>query len=353
MRTVSVPFGDRGYDVLIDEGLLAQAGALCAARLAPKPEKLLLVADYTVFALYGAAAVDSFRAAGFWVDAVTFPAGEHAKSIATLERILEHAAAAELGGGDCFAALGGGIVGDVTGFAAACHRRGIRFVQIPTTLLAAVDSSVGGKTGVNLAAGKNLAGAFWQPSLVICDPATHQTLFPEEYANGLAETLKHGLLFDAALFASLQRGGRLSVDTIARSIECKRDVVVCDERDTGKRRLLNLGHTLGHAIERASDYAIAHGAAVGMGMVLITRLAQARGWCGAEVLPALLGGLEACGLPTECPFAPGALFAAMAQDKKRAGSDITIVVPERIGQCALRKLPFESLKSMLEDLWNI
>ncbi|MDR3313550.1 MAG: 3-dehydroquinate synthase [Oscillospiraceae bacterium] len=353
MQTVRVPLGERSYDVLIGDGLLAQAGALCAQRLAaPAPQKVLVVADETVFALYGETALASFRAAGFRAEYSTFPPGEPSKTLATLERILERGAATELGNNDFLAALGGGITGDLTGFAAACHRRGVRFVQLPTTLLAAVDSSVGGKTGVNLAAGKNLAGAFWQPSLVICDPATHATLPAEEYANGLTECLKHGVLFDSALFdrmAARQPGAPLPAEDIRRSIELKRDVVVGDEKDTGNRRLLNLGHTLGHAIERVSDYAIPHGAAVALGMVLITQLAQAQGWCGAELLPRLRGALAACGLPTECPYAPQELFTALAQDKKRSGGNITIVAPLRIGQCTLRTLPLEAFKQFISN----
>ena len=352
MQTLHIPLGDRGYDVLIGAGLLAQAGALCAERLTPVPQKVLLVSDETVFALYGETVLGSFRAAGWNAGAFTFPPGETSKTMATLERVLERAAALELGNDDLFAALGGGITGDLTGFAAACCRRGVRFIQMPTTLLAAVDSSVGGKTGVNLAAGKNLAGAFWQPSLVLCDPKTHRTLPREEYANGLAECLKHGMLFDEALFdriAARKPGAYLDEKDIARNIELKRDLVVADEWDTGRRRLLNLGHTLGHAIERVSGYEIPHGAAVAMGMALMARLSRAREWCGKEVPPRLRAALAACDLPTECPYAARELFTALAQDKKRGGGEITVVTPERVGHCVLRKMPLEEFKAMLEE----
>ncbi len=354
MQTIHVPLGKRSYDVLVGAGLLRRVGALCAEYLpGSPPQKILLVSDNTVFSLYGETVLTSLCASGFAADFITFAPGEPSKTMGTLEQILEYAAAFQLGGNDIFLALGGGIVGDLTGFAAACYRRGVRFAQLPTTLLAAVDSSVGGKTGLNLTAGKNLAGAFWQPSLVLCDLAVHTTLPGPEYANGLAECVKYGMLFDESLFERI--AARTSVQPlnesdICRCIEWKRDIIVCDERDTGQRRLLNLGHTLGHAIERVSNYEIPHGAAVALGMVLITRLAQAQGWCGGEVLPRLRKSLTACGLPTDCPYAPHTLFAALAQDKKRGGGEITIVAPERVGRCVLRTLPLEALKLMLEAL---
>ncbi|MCL2107186.1 MAG: 3-dehydroquinate synthase [Oscillospiraceae bacterium] len=353
MTTVKIPLPGRSYDVLIGGGLLGRAGERCAAALeACLPRRILLVSDETVLSLYGERTLASFRGAGFICEAFAFPAGEGSKSLAVCEELLNACAAFELSGSDILAALGGGVVGDITGFAASCYRRGTRFIQIPTTLLAAVDSSVGGKTGVNLAAGKNLAGAFWQPSLVLCDPLTHQTLSRESYADGLAECLKYGMLWDETLFAALENGALYAVtqEQIARCVALKRDVVLQDERDEGERRLLNLGHTLGHALEKSSGYAIPHGAAVGIGMLLITRLAESRGWCGGTVLPRLRGALERGGLPTQCPYTTSQLFTALAQDKKRAGSEITIVVPERVGQCSLRTLPLAELRRLLEEL---
>jgi 3-dehydroquinate synthase len=235
-------------------------------------------------------------------------------------------------------------VGDLTGFAAAVYRRGIPFVQIPTTLLAAVDSSVGGKTAVNLAAGKNLAGAFWQPSLVICDPETHKTLKAEEYANGVAESIKHGVLFDAKLFAAHETG-TFSADTarwIAVNVAHKRDIVLADERESGVRKLLNFGHTLGHAVERAGHYQIPHGAAVAIGMACICRL---RGF--AEITR-LENTLQKNHLPTQCPYPRAQLAQFLAQDKKRQGGDITLVVPQKIGRAHLHTMPLADFQKELE-----
>jgi len=342
MTTVHIPLGERAYDVRIGSGLLEQSGTLMARTL--HPARVLLVTDDNV-AKYGYASLaqQSFEAQGIACSAFVFPAGEASKSLYTYEKILEACTAFSLYSNDALIALGGGVTGDLTGFAAATYRRGIPFVQIPTTLLAAVDSSVGGKTGVNLPAGKNLVGAFWQPRLVITDIDTFKTLPPEEYANGMAECLKHGLLFDQALFASLENGGPVGAAQIARNVELKRACVLADERDTGQRRLLNLGHTLGHAIEQASGYAIPHGAAVGLGMVMISKA-----FCPA-IVNRLCAALEKNHLPTRCEYSVQELFTALEQDKKRAGKDITIVVPLEIGRCELRTMPMAKLKQLLEE----
>ncbi|MDR2686815.1 MAG: 3-dehydroquinate synthase [Oscillospiraceae bacterium] len=342
MTTVRIPLGERAYDVHIGPGLLGQAGALIAQAL--RPTRVLLVTDGNV-AKYGYVDLvrQSLEAQGVACSIFNFPAGETSKSLYTYEKILEACTAFELYIADALVALGGGVTGDLTGFAAATYRRGIPFVQIPTTLLAAVDSSVGGKTGVNLPAGKNLAGAFWQPSLVITDTDTFATLPREEYANGMAECLKHGLLFDEALFAALENGGPAGAAQIARNVELKRACVLADERDTGRRRLLNLGHTLGHAIEQASGYAVPHGAAVGLGMAMM-----ARAFC-PQIEARLCAALEKNHLPTRCEYAVRELFSALEQDKKRAGREITVVVPLEIGRCELRALPVEEFKRLLEE----
>lgn len=342
MTTVHIPLGERAYDVHIGHGLLGQAGALIAQKL--HPTRVLLVTDSNVAKYpYVDLVKQSLKAQGVACGAFIFPAGEASKSLYTYENILEACAAYGLYSSDALLALGGGVVGDLTGFAAATYRRGIPFVQIPTTLLAAVDSSVGGKTGVNLATGKNLAGAFWQPSLVITDISTFDTLPQEEYSNGMAECLKHGLLFDEALFASLERGGGITEAQIARNVELKRACVLADERDTGRRRMLNLGHTLGHAIEQVSGYTTPHGEAVALGMVMM-----ARAFCPA-IVERLCAALEKNYLPTRCEYSVQELFSALEQDKKRAGGDITIVVPLEIGRCELRTMPVNELKHLLEE----
>ena len=342
MTTVHIPLGARAYDVHIGTGLLEKSGEIIAEAL--RPTRVLLVTDSNVAKYdYVDLVVKSLEAQGIVCGSFTFPAGEASKSLYTYGKILEACTGFSLYSGDALLALGGGVTGDLTGFAAATYRRGIAFVQVPTTLLAAVDSSLGGKTGVNLSAGKNLVGAFWQPGLVITDTDTFGTLPRLEYANGMAECLKHGVLFDEALFAALENGGPVSAARIARNVELKRDVVLCDERDGGERRKLNLGHTLGHAIEQASGYAVPHGAAVGLGMLMMARV-----FCPA-IVDRLSAALEKNNLPTQCKFTVRELFSALEQDKKRAGGDITIVVPQKIGQCELRTLPMEELKRLLEE----
>ncbi|MDR1927097.1 MAG: 3-dehydroquinate synthase [Oscillospiraceae bacterium] len=352
MEAITVPLGERSYNVLIGDGLLAQAGEHLVEHFGEaRPQTLLLVSDETVFSLYGKQALASLGAAGFACETFVFTPGEASKSLSVLGALLEFCAAKQLTGGDALLALGGGVVGDVAGFAAAIYRRGLRYIQLPTTLLAAVDSSVGGKTAVNLRVGKNLAGAFWQPSLVLCDPLTHRSLPPEIYADGVAECLKYGVLFDETLFAAMEGGCLFTLreKEIARCVGFKRDVVARDEHDIGERRLLNLGHTLGHAIEQISGFAISHGAAVGLGMALITRLAQRQGWC-ADILPRLCAALEHNQLPTECRYPMAALTNALRQDKKRVGDKLTLVVPQRIGNCRLKTLPLEEFQAMLEEL---
>ena len=339
---IHVPLGGRAYDVVIQCGILCKAGKLY--REAVPGKKALLISDETVQNLYGSMVLDSLRGSGIEVGVFTFPPGETSKSLYTYEKILDACAAFRLTGSDALIALGGGVTGDLVGFAAATYHRGIRFMQIPTTLLAMVDSSVGGKTGVNLAAGKNLAGAFWQPSLVICDPDLLRTLSSETYADGLAECLKYGVLWDETLFRQLSAGAlfRVTEMQIARCVALKRDVVLLDERDHGQRKLLNLGHTIGHAIEQASGYSITHGMAVGLGM-----LQMARVFC-PDIFDDIAGALRANGLPVRADISEEHIITALMQDKKRAGDSITIIVPKRIGACELRELPIGEISALLE-----
>ena len=342
MHKIHVPLGENAYDVLIKSDILCKAGELYTEVISGK--KALIVSDETVHNLYGARLLDTLRAAGIETAVVTFPPGEASKSLYTYERILNACAAFQLKANDALIAFGGGVTGDLTGFAAATYHRGVKFVQIPTTLLAMVDSSVGGKTGVNLLAGKNLAGAFWQPRLVICDPSLLDTLAPETYADGLAECLKYGVLWDPTLFAQLKEGARFSVTEaqIARCVALKRDVVLLDERDTGQRQLLNLGHTIGHAIEQASGYAVTHGAAVGLGM-----LQMARAFC-PEIFVDIHKALQVNGLPVTVDISAKQIVEALSQDKKRIGGELTIIVPKRIGVCERQKIPVEQAEILLE-----
>lgn len=348
MSTIHIAAG-RPYDVMIEAGLLQRCGGLVAGVHAPC--RVAVVTDDGVPTHLADAAEASLAAAGFAVSRVVFRQGEAHKNLATLSTLLEFFASIPLTRGDLVVALGGGIVGDTAGFAASCYLRGVPFVQIPTTLLAAVDSSVGGKTAVNLEAGKNLAGAFWQPSLVLCDTNILAELDDTLMADGAAECVKYGLLGSAELFALLEQGGlRSHMDEIVtQCVAMKGRIVAGDEHDTGTRQLLNLGHTLGHAIELASGFALTHGHGVAIGMVLITRAAVKRGLCPAAALPRLCAALEACGLPTVCPFGREDLLGAALRDKKRQGGKITLVVPREVGSAQLLPVPVEELADWIDD----
>lgn len=326
------------YDVLIGEGLLPQAGAQLRKVVAPC--QAAIVTDATVDGLYGEAVERSLREAGYAAFRCVFPAGERHKRWNTLGEILESLARRPLTRSDIVVALGGGVPGDVAGFAAAIYARGIRFIQIPTTLLAAVDSSVGGKTAVDLEAGKNLAGAFHQPALVLSDCAVIRALPPALLSDGAAEIIKYGVLTDPELFEWMcrpdwtQRIGEI----IARSVSIKRDLVEADEYDNGVRQLLNLGHTFGHAIEKCSDFTLSHGQGVAVGMAIAAGAAGQR-----EVCRAILDANRNCNLPLSIPYAPEQLAAAALSDKKRKGDRINLVLPDAIGHCHLESIEVTEL----------
>lgn len=344
MTSVTVR-ASRTYDVQIGSGLLANAGSALAALL-PPPRTVMVVSDDTVFALWGEALTKTLTAAGYTVKEFVFPHGESSKNAETLLSLWQALASEGLTRTDCLAALGGGVVGDMTGFAAATYLRGIPFVQFPTTLLAMVDSSVGGKTGIDLPEGKNLVGAFNQPVGVFCDTDTLKTLPDEIFSDGCAEVIKYGYIGDPTLLSSLESDFSADPEAvIARCIADKRDVVEQDERDVGTRQLLNLGHTAGHAVEACSNLTISHGSAVAIGMVLMTRAAIARGLCSPDVLPHMLAMLERYKLPSDCPFDAKTLAAVAMKDKKRAGASITLVLPRCIGESVLYKLPAEELEA--------
>ena len=242
------------------------------------------------------------------------------------------------------------MVGDLAGFAAASFLRGIPFIQVPTTLLAAVDSSVGGKTAIDLPAGKNLAGAFYQPSLVLCDIDTLNTLPAETFRDGCAEVIKYCILYDPALFAHLLERG-LSFDreaVITRCVELKRDVVAQDEFDTGARMRLNLGHTVGHGIEAQSNFEISHGQAVAAGMAIVTRAGYALGICEQETRDAVLSVLRVFGLPVACKYRAEDLYRSALSDKKRSGGTVNLIVPRRIGDCVIRPTPVDEMQSFIQ-----
>ena len=340
------------YQVTIGPGLLAQCGGRLRDVLSPC--RAAVVADTTVAPLYLRTVTESLRQAEFAVSTFTFPAGEARKNLSTLADILEFLAREHLTRTDCVVALGGGVAGDMAGFAAAVYLRGIRYVQIPTTLLAAVDSSVGGKTAIDLAAGKNLAGAFLQPAAVLCDTDCLCTLPADIFADGAAEAIKTGVLCDESLFA-LFEDGTLTADpaaVIARCVTYKAGVVERDEKEQGERKLLNLGHTVGHAIEKCSQYAIPHGHAVAAGLAVIARSAERLGWTDGPIAGRIAACLTKNGLPTGTAYPPQALAEAALADKKRAGGEITLVIPRRIGNCGLRKMPVEDLLPVIQAGWE-
>ena len=347
MRTVHVK-ASRNYDVLIGSGLLANLGSHAAAM--KKVKKVCIVSETNVWPLYGEAAKKSLLDAGLEVTEYVFPAGEASKNGETFLALLNHLAVSQLTRSDLIVALGGGVVGDLAGFAAASFLRGIAFIQVPTTLLAAVDSSVGGKTAIDLPAGKNLAGAFYQPSLVLCDIDTLNTLSPEVFRDGCAEVIKYGVLYDPDLFAHLAENG-LEFDreaVITRCVELKRDVVAEDEFDTGARMRLNLGHTVGHGIEAQSHFEISHGTAVGMGTAIVTRAGCARGICDEATRDAILSVLEKFGLPCACGYTAESLYVSALSDKKRSGGTVNLIIPERIGFCRIAPTPVTEIQSFIE-----
>ena len=342
MRIVKVSLGNRSYDIKIGTGILARVGRECA-RLG-LGRRCVIISDRNVSPRYGEAAHEALTKAGFAAGLVTIPAGETAKSLKVLESCYNQLATQRLERKSFIVALGGGVVGDLAGFVAATYLRGVPFVQVPTTLLAQVDSSVGGKVGMNLKAGKNLVGAFHQPRLVLCDLGTLASLPMREYRAGLAEVIKYGIIYDARLFGRLEgelpkllrRDPRTLAAVVARCCEIKANVVRQDETESGLRAILNFGHTIGHALEAISHYGkYLHGEAIAIGQVLAAKLsAQVLGLSASEV-ERIERLFERAGLPTQLNLsAPDKrkLFLAMKLDKKVSAGEIKFVLARRIGE---------------------
>lgn len=347
METVLVN-ASSAYPVHIGEGLLDRCGGMIAA--ATKSRRCAVVTDSTVGPLYAGRVLASLEEAGFTPLLYTFPAGEQNKNLAVYGGILEFFAQSRLTRSDCVIALGGGVAGDMAGFAAATYQRGVDYIQMPTTFLAASDSSVGGKTAVDLEAGKNLAGAFWQPKMVLCDTDTFRTLPTDTFADGAAETVKHALIKDKNFLNFLMTEDiHQSIEQVVRrNVEIKAAVVGEDEFERGSRKLLNFGHTLGHAIEKCSGYGVTHGHAVAMGMVLATRAAERLGYSPAGTLDAVLTANERFGLPVHCPYCADELYSAATGDKKRDGGSIDVVVLEEPGRAKTVRLDMDGLRAFTE-----
>lgn len=354
----------RNYDVIMKKGVLASAGTYIkeALNLPAEPttgkvknKKLCIITDSNVDALYGKqdqTLQTSLKATGFDIYKYAFPGGEDHKTIETIEGILNFLANNKFTRSDLLIALGGGITGDVTGFAAATYLRGIEFIQIPTTLLAIVDSSVGGKTGVNLKAGKNLAGAFWQPSLVLFDPDVLDTLSYDIKLDGIAEAVKAGAIADPDIINIIGNQSDINnhdflMKIASMAINVKKKVVEEDERDDGSRQLLNFGHTIAHAIEKCSNYEISHGHAVAMGMAMVSKASEKLEWTAENCSDTITNILTKFNFPLQCPFSAAQLTEATLQDKKIRGNQITLIIPESLGKCVLKTIPVSELQNFV------
>lgn len=327
---------------------LEQLGTLVAEKI--EGRSVVIVTDENVGPLYLSTAKASLENAGFSVYPFTVRAGEESKSAAVYIELLNFMASIPLTRTDCAVALGGGVVGDLTGFAAATYLRGIPVIQVPTSLLAMVDSSVGGKTAINLPAGKNLAGAFHMPTLVLWDVSLLKTLPAAYYKDGMGEVIKYGILYDAELFEKLknpQWTNEHLEEIVKRCVEIKEAFVKADAFDRGERQKLNLGHTIGHAIERATDFGVSHGCAVAMGMLKIAEVSAQNGWCTPQVANEIREILEAYDFSVKIEPDMHTLCAIMMSDKKRKGDDIDLVIPERIGSCTLKRVSAKELENLL------
>jgi 3-dehydroquinate synthase len=360
---VPVPLGERAYDIVVGRGVLGDAGRRIATL---RGRACCIVSDETVAPLYADRLAQSLEAGGLRTSLVAVPPGEASKSWPCLERVCDAVLDARIERGDLVVALGGGVVGDLAGFAAAVVRRGVRLVQIPTTLLSQVDSSVGGKTGINARQGKNLVGAFHQPSLVLADTALLDSLPLRELRAGYAEVVKYGLIDDLGFFewceANWRRifaGGPERDEAVAQSCRAKAAVVVRDEREDGDRALLNLGHTFAHALERVTAYdstRLVHGEAVAIGLALAFRFSARLGLCSGQDAGRVEAHLSSAGLPTQLAQVPGgcgdpdALLAAMAQDKKVKDGALTFILARGIGESFVaRGVDADAVRGFLAD----
>lgn len=364
-RLVHVPLGERSYDILIGPGLMARAGGEISTRI--KGRRAAIVTDENVGARYLDGLMDSLQTDGIEAVSVTLPAGEKTKSFDYLTKVCDVLLEARIERKDTVIALGGGVIGDLTGFAAGIVRRGVRFVQIPTSLLSQVDSSVGGKTGINARQGKNLIGIFNQPDLVLADTDVLDTLSEREFRAGYAEVAKYGLIDKPDFFEWLEKnwrdvfaGGAARIEAIAVSCQAKADVVAADERENGRRALLNLGHTFGHALEAATQYdssRLVHGEGVSIGMVLAHRFSARMNLVSPDLADRVEAHLKAIGLPTRMDQIPGelpptdVLMDAIAQDKKVKSGKLTFILTRGLGQSFVADdVPASEVQRFIEEM---
>lgn len=347
MKTVNVKTA-KEYNIYIGKGLLDNAGELIAKELGVS--SAAVITDDNVDRLYADKVISSLTRAGFRTVKFVFPHGEESKNINTYAEILNFLAENQITRTDMLISLGGGIPGDMGGFAAATFLRGIKFIQIPTTLLSAVDSSVGGKTAVNLKKGKNLAGAFYQPDMVICDYSALDTLEPEIFSDGCAEVIKYGVIMDKEFFEFLKTNDiKENIEyVITRCVEMKRDIVNEDEKETGIRAILNFGHTIGHAVEINSNFEISHGSAVAIGMVIASKGAYKTGLCDTDISAEIKDVLLKNSLPVSCDYTAEDLCGVALSDKKRSGDTIKLIIPETVGRCVGKKIATQELESFIK-----
>ncbi len=341
-ETINVDLGARSYPIYIGKDFIEDADFL---RSHIKGKQLVVVTDENVASFYLEAFSANFRL-GFDLLEVILPAGEVYKTLESFSLIIDKSIEAGVNRNATFVALGGGVIGDITGFAAACYQRGVKFLQVPTTLLSQVDSSVGGKTGINHALGKNMIGAFYQPDAVLADVSSLDTLSEREFVAGLAEVIKYGLITDRCFYqwliknieSLLAREFSSLTSAIRRSCELKAQIVSLDEREIGHRALLNLGHTFGHAIEKISGYgSLLHGEAVAIGLVLSATLSSRRGWIGKGDVEILCNLLDNIGLPNKLPgtISPEELIRVMALDKKSTDDGLIFILLKNIGEAVV------------------
>ncbi len=338
------------YDVVIVDDLLGKCGEYCLP-FCPN-NRAVVITDTNVAPLYLKTVSESLNEKGITALQYTVPAGEASKCGEVYLSILNFLAENRLTRTDTLIALGGGVVGDLTGFVAATYLRGVSFIQIPTTLLAMVDSSVGGKTAINLPAGKNLAGAFYQPKLVLCDHSTLDTLPIPVFEDGCAEIIKYAVLSNPALFEHLMQHGENfnREDVIAECVSIKRDIVNADEFENGPRKFLNLGHTIGHAIEQCSHFELSHGKSVAAGLGIVTSCAYEAELCSLEVKNAIHCLNKRFHLPNETTYSIEEIISVLLSDKKRSGDRITFILPKKIGECFFHTIPIDSIKPFLSTV---
>ncbi|MBR3971693.1 MAG: 3-dehydroquinate synthase [Ruminococcus sp.] len=338
----------QSYNVYIEQGLLTNCGdiirGVCSGR------KCVVISDSNVAPLYADTLINHLNVTGFETELFVIEAGEESKNPENLVKAADFLVECELTRSDVLVALGGGVITDLCGLCGALYQRGVAVVQIPTSLLAMVDSSVGGKTAVNLKSGKNMFGAFYQPKAVICDSALLQTLPPEEFSNGMAEVIKYAVLRGGRVLEIINENTENNLDELLyECVKIKCDYVCADEFDKGVRQFLNLGHTVGHAIERVSNFATAHGSAVAQGMCIMAKACEKAELCEKDTVSKIKNLCKKFGLPTESKYSVKELYTASLSDKKRDSDEITVVMIRGFGDCILEKMKTDSLKDLIKN----